>query len=255
LRAKIGHFYAPVGYEVVTMPGNFFPSLPYTFQYGEAFTFTGFIVNWQASENVNIGAGGYNGWDNFTPAGNPNYSLVLTYTENFSDGASLAYSGTLGNEPNQNGTFSTRYVQTLVYSRTLSSISDRLDYVAQTDFGYQNDALVNNDAAYWYGLNQYLFYKVSDCMSYGIRAEWFRDQEGYRVLVPAGAGNLNGYEGSFYEVTAGANYRYSANTVIRPYVRFDWFSGTALNGPAALPFDGGTGNSQTLLGFDIITLY
>jgi len=28
----------------------------------------------------------------------------------------------------------------------------------------------------WYGLNQYLFYKVSDCMTYGIRAEWFRDR-------------------------------------------------------------------------------
>jgi hypothetical protein len=256
---NIGHFYAPVGYEVVTMPGNFFPSVPYTFQYGEAFTMTGFIVNWQATEDVNIGAGGYNGWDNFTPAGNPNYSLVLTYAENFSDGAALAYSGTLGNEPNQSGAFSTRYVQTLVYSRTLESISDRLDYVAQTDFGYQNDALATGGDAYWYGLNQYLFYKVSDCMSYGLRAEWFRDQEGFRVggfQEPRGLPNIrSGYPGSFYEVTAGANYRYSANTVIRPYVRFDWFSGTALNGAGTLPFDNGTGNSQTLLGFDVITLY
>ena len=39
--------------------------------------------------------------------------------------------------------------------------------------------------------------------------------------------------------------------MIRPYVRFDWFSGTS---PAAnlRPFDDGTGNSQTLLGFDVI---
>ncbi len=256
---KIGHFYAPVGYEVVTMPGNFFPSVPYTFQYGEAFTMTGFLVNWQANDDVNIGAGGYNGWDNFTPQNNPNYSLVLTYTENFSDGAAFAYSGTLGNEPNQvAGSFTTRYVQTLVYSRTLDSISDRLDYVAQTDFGFQNNALTGGGDAYWYGLNQYLFYKVSDCMTYGLRAEWFRDQEGFRVggfQEPRGLPNArSGYAGSFYEVTAGANYRYSANTVIRPYVRFDWFSGTS---PTAttLPFDDGTGNSQTLVGFDVITLY
>jgi hypothetical protein len=146
-------------------------------------------------------------------------------------------------------------VQTLVYSRPLESISDRLTYVGQTDFGYQNDALATGEDAYWYGLNQYLFYTVSDCMSYGIRAEWFRDQEGFRVLVPFGGAAQNSYPGSFYEVTMGANYKYSANTVLRPYVRFDWFSGTALNGAGTLPFDGGNGNSQTLIGFDWITLF
>jgi hypothetical protein len=181
--------------------------------------------------------------------------LILTYTENFSDGAALAYSGTVGNEPNLAGGFSTRYVQTLVYSRTLESISDRLSYVGQTDFGTQNNALANGRDAYWYGLNQYLFYKVSDCMSYGIRAEWFRDEQGFRVFVPRGPAGRNSYPGSFYEVTIGANYKYSANTVFRPYVRLDWFSGTALNGPGTLPFDDGTGNSQTLIGFDMITLF
>jgi Putative beta-barrel porin-2, OmpL-like. bbp2 len=259
LRVKVGHFYAPVGYEVVTATGNFFPSLPYTFQYGEAFTFTGMMANWQASEDTNVGFGAYNGWDNFTPAGNPFYSYILTYTENFSDGAALAYSGTTGNEPNQsgvNGGFTYRYVQTLVYSRPLARISDRLNYVAQTDFGFQNDATVTGGDAYWYGLNQYLFYTVSDCMSYGIRGEWFRDQEGYRVSVlRSGNPALSGYEGSFYELTFGANYKYSANTVLRPYVRFDWFSGSSLNGAGTLPFDSGNGNSQTLLGFDWITIF
>ncbi len=265
VKAKIGHFYAPVGYEVVTAPGNFFPSVPYTFQYGEAFTFTGVMFNWQASEDTNIGFGAYNGWDAFTPEFNPNYSYIATYTENFSDGSSFAYSGTFGNEPNQSGVnngFTYRYVQTLVYSRTLSSISDRLNYVAQSDFGFQNDATADSDDAYWYGLNQYLFYKVSDCMSYGIRAEWFRDQEGFRVggfQEPRGLPNdRSGYAGSFYEITIGANWRYSANTVLRPYVRFDWFSGTSLNstpGDPLLPFDDGTGNSQTLIGFDWITLF
>ena len=43
LKVKVGHWYAPVGYEVVPTTGNFFPSLPYTFQYGEPFTMTGVI--------------------------------------------------------------------------------------------------------------------------------------------------------------------------------------------------------------------
>src|SRR5690606_25306751 len=148
----------------VPATGNFFPSVPLTFQYGEAFTMTGVLFNWAFSEDATVGFGAYNGWDNFTPQNNPYYSYVVTYTENFADGSSFAYSGTSGNEPNQSGVndgFSYRYVQTLVYSRTLSGISDRLSYVGQSDFGYQNDATVTAEDAYWYGINQYLFYKVS----------------------------------------------------------------------------------------------
>ena len=84
-------------------------------------------------------------------------------------------------------------------------------------------------------MNQYLFYKVSDCMTYGIRAEWFRDQDGFRVggflgNTPDGSTRglrtaRFGYPGSFYEITMGANWKYSANTTFRPYARFDWFSG------------------------------
>ncbi len=270
-KVKVGHWYAPVGYEVVPTTGNFFPNLPYTFQYGEPFTMTGVIGTKQVNDNVSFSAGIQHGWDNFDNS-NPNWSWVGAYTENFSDGASLAISNTAGQEPNQNygtnGSTSFRYLQTNVYSRPLKQINENLTYVAQSDFGYQNAALVNGGHAWWYGLNQYLFYKVSDCMTYGIRAEWFRDQNGYRVggflgTTPNGSlrglsGNRSGYFGSFYEVTMGANYKYSANTTIRPYVRFDWFSGFSSNpvgGNPDRPFAAGFGNSQTLLGFDVVTLY
>jgi hypothetical protein len=267
LKVKVGHYYAPVGYEVVPTTGNFFPNLPYTFQYGEPFTFTGVQATWQYSENVAIGGGIQQGWDNLDAGGNPNTGFNVTYVENFSDGASLAYSGVVGNEPILDTTQSNkpRYLQTVVYSRPLSGISDRLNYVAQSDFGYQQNGTADGSStALWYGLNQYLFYKVSDCMSYGVRAEWFRDQNGTRVggflgETPDGstrglAGDRFGYAGSFYEVTFGANWKYSANTTIRPYVRFDWFSGTS---PAAdlRPFDGGNGQSQTLIGGDIVTVF
>jgi hypothetical protein len=154
----------------------------------------------------------------------------------------------------------------LVYSRPLKNLSERLNYVAQSDLGYQNDATgPGTHDAYWYGLNQYLFYKVSDCMTYGIRAEWFRDQNGARVAGFLGTtpdGSLrgwstdhSGYPGSFYEITCGANWKYSANTMVRPYVRFDWFSGTVTSASGLLPFDNGTGSSQSLLGFDVVTIF
>jgi hypothetical protein len=213
---------------------------------------------------VSVGACTVNGWDNFDNS-NPFWGFVGTYTENFSDGGALAIAAVASNELTQNVVYRNRYVQTNVYSRPLASISDRLNYVIQSDFGYQNDALLNGRDAWWYGINQYLFYKVSDCMSYGVRAEWFRDDGGYRVGgflgdTPSGSTRglpvtRSGYNGSFYEITIGANWKYSANTVVRPYVRFDWFSGESLNGPGTLPFDDGTGNSQTLIGGDIVTIF
>ena len=98
LKVKVGHYYAPVGYEVVPTTGNFFPNLPYTFQYGEPFTFTGVQATWQYTENVAIGGGIQQGWDNFDAGGNPNTGFNVTYVENFADGASLAITSVAGNE-------------------------------------------------------------------------------------------------------------------------------------------------------------
>jgi hypothetical protein len=269
LQCKVGHFYAPVGYEVVPTVGNFFPNLPYTFQYGEPFTMTGALFSWKISDDVSVGGGTVNGWDNFDNS-NPFWSFVGTYTENFSDGGALAIAAVASNELTQNAVYRNRYLQTNVYSRPLAGISDRLNYVIQSDFGYQNDALLNGRDAWWYGVNQYLFYKVSDCMSYGVRAEWFRDDGGYRVGGFLGTTTANsnstrglpnaftGYNGSFYEITFGANWKYSANTTVRPYVRFDWFSGDidpATNPGGLRPFSDGNGNSQTLIGGDIVTIF
>src|SRR6185369_2726891 len=90
LKIKAGHWYAPVGYEVVPTTGNFFPSLPYTFQYGEPFTMTGVIGSYQYNENVSFGGGINHGWDNFASSLNPHAGFVGFYTEKFQDEASLA---------------------------------------------------------------------------------------------------------------------------------------------------------------------
>jgi hypothetical protein len=277
-KIKVGRWYAPVGYEVVMTNANFFPSLPMTFQYGEPFTMSGVVGTYQVNADTSIVLGINHGWDNFDNQANPHAGFVGGYNEKFSDGSSIALANTIGDEPTANtganGSSQTsfRYLQTNVYSRPLKQISDKLTYVAQSDFGTQDGATLQGKNAKWYGLNQYLFYKVSDCLTYGIRYEWFRDQDGFRVGgflgdVPGQPGvtrglsdNRSNYAGSFYEITLGANYKFSANTMIRPYARFDWFSGTSGNpnhiaGNPERPYDGGFGNSQSLLGFDLITLY
>ena len=43
LKVKVGHFYTPIGYEVVQVPQNFFYSHSYSHTFGEPFTHTGFL--------------------------------------------------------------------------------------------------------------------------------------------------------------------------------------------------------------------
>ncbi len=273
---------------------NFFTTLPYTFQYGEPFTHTGALATWTVNEKLTVGAGIIRGWDNFGN-NNPNAGGISTFTRTFDDKSSLAIVDVFSNEPNQNNTVNTepqgnnnahsfRWLQTNVYSRPLTRISEKLNYVAQSDWGYQTHALLNDKTAQYYGLNQYLFYKVSDCWTWGLRGEWFRDEEGFRVggflsttnadpnapLRGCCLSNRAGYNGNFYEITFGANWKPNANTVIRPMVRFDWYQGgmTDINGvntgaPApgtsdnagGRPYDDGLRNHQFIYGLDYITLF
>ena len=64
--AKFGHFYTPIGYEVVPAVGNFFYTINDTFQYGEPFTHTGFLAQWKANDQLTWFGGLVNGWDNWS---------------------------------------------------------------------------------------------------------------------------------------------------------------------------------------------
>ncbi len=271
LKVKMGHWYSPVGYEVVPTTGNFFTTLPYTFQYGEPFTHTGVLATYTLTDKWTVGGGFQHGWDNFDNTGNPNLGFIGTVSRSFDSGGSVAMVFVQSNELVGSGAFRQRYLQTFVFQQPLN---DDWSYVGQSDLGIQNDALdptVNNGMGRWYGLNQYLFYKASDTLTWGLRAEWFRDEGGTRVggflqPTPTGQerglpgpafGNLQrtGYDGSFYQITFGPNWKPNGNLVVRPNVRWDWFSGKA-NNPAGLrPYNDGVSNSQFLFAVDAIVTF
>jgi len=69
----------------------------------------------------------------------------------------------------------------------------------------------------------------------GVRGEWFRDQNGFRYSAG---------EASYYEVTAGLNWKPKSWLMIRPEVRYDWSQAQIA------PFDGGQRTNQFLLGID-----
>ena len=282
LKVKVGHFGSPVGFYGIGSPTNYFATLPYTYQYGEPFTHTGFLAQYQMTDDFNAGVGLTAGWDNFDQGFNRSVGPMWLLSKNnlLKCGDNLSWFGIYGNEPNLDPAlpttrygapapgFTPRYMQSLVYQRP---VTDNLQYVLQSDFGYQREPFgpaAARQNAYWYGLNQYWYYKWNNCLSYGLNTEWFRDDGGFRVggFLPNFGNNNNGgptgirglsparsgYDGSFYRIMVGSNLKPHPNLLMRSALVWDWYSGPLgpnavdANGrPATLPFLNGSAASRT----------
>ena len=268
---KLGHFYTIIGYEVVPAIGNFFYTHAYTMQYGEPFTHTGVLGTWTPNEQMVVYGGVTNGWDNWSdplvgpgnlsnpgyPGSNSNAAFLGGITFKNSDATqSLTFTTSSGiNATATDYAVGNRTVLSTVYSNELS---EKLTYVFQNDNGWQFNGLANgtgfktngqtNDLAQWYGVNQYLFWNFSETLVGGLRMEWFRDNNGTRVLDPirnaAQPGNSNytgGYQGNFWEMTWGLNYKPNKNWMVRPEVRYDWYTPDVAG--SNLPYGSGIGTA------------
>jgi len=265
-KTKIGHFYSPVGYFVVPATGNFFNTMPYTFQYGEPFTHTGFLTTWAATDKLTLGAGFVKGWDNFDHKLHSHGGYLGTLGYTFEGGASINIVHVITQEPSfvasaTNGGFSQRFLQTFVFQKP---ITDKLTYVMHSDYGRQLNTTAAGNTAEWYGANQYLFYQMNDCWAWGVNFEWFRDDDGVRVgTLTANTGNGStrsaplgapgGFAGDFYQLTVGPKWTPTANLTVRPNARWDWYNGDLPGG--AQPYDAGTDNNQFILGTDVIVSF
>lgn len=271
LTVKVGRFYSPVGYYVVGTANNFFPVLPYTFQYGEPFTHTGAYGVYKYSDELTLGAGITHGWDSTDNTGNNHAGGLATATWTIDEQRSLAYVGVFGPEPNFSGVnlapaiglgYTSRYLQTLVYTR---KFSDDVMGVLQSDFGTQHDAVAAGQTAKWYGLNAYLYWNMTCRCQWGLNGEWFRDQGGFRVggVLPSfGSPNArglpltrSGYDGSFYRIMFGPKYYFTPNIYGRAALAADWYEGKATNQFGLRPFDDGTKDHQQVVVFDVIATF
>lgn len=272
---KIGHFYTIIGYEVVTAPDNFFVTKPYTMQYGEPFTHTGFLANYAFNPNWSVSAGAVTGsnsggWDGNWDRQLGNWSFLGGVTWTGDDPTtSLAITSTAGKTAENNNANWAMYSVVGKYNFT-----DKLHYVIQHDHGFADNALSGGaQDAEWYGINQYLTYDVTDKLAAGLRAEWFRDHNGFRVAGPGRcyaaitspgdkyngnyACNSNEYANyttnqdlntSYYAITAGLSYKPAKWLNLRPNVRYDFTDG-------AKAFDSGTGRNQLLMSADVVVTF
>jgi len=267
LNVKAGHFYTPIGYETVPAPDNFFYTHAYTMQYGEPFTHTGVMGNYAVDSNWSVMGGvvtgsATGGWDGGWDKQLGNWSGLMGATWTSTDkGTSFNASGTYG------GTSEHSSQSWGIYSLVLKhNITDKFHMMLQHDHGYANKVFGLGDAE-WYGINSHWTYDVLDNLAAGVRAEWFRDQKGFRVCSPGrvGAatyalpdGTANSFgsggqftagctAGSYYAITAGVNWKPVKWLNVRPNVRYDWVDASTLagSGSALGPF--GDGNNDQFL--------
>ncbi len=225
---KMGHFFTLVGYEVVTAPDNFFYSHAFTMFNSEPFTHSGALATYSGFESVEFYGGWVAGWDTGFNQ-NQNSSMWLGgASASLTDNVALTYIGYAGNfGAKSNG--GDGYGHSLVLDVT---VTDNLNYVAQTDYVETGDEDPNGFDSI--GLNQYLFYTITDCLALGGRMEWYK---------------LNGT--SYQGLTYGLNYKCHANMVLRPEVRHNW---TNEGGTTADVF-GTEDFNQTVFGMDCIWTY
>lgn len=271
LNVKAGHFYTPIGYETVPAPDNFFYTHAYTMQYGEPFTHTGFLGNYTVDKNWSVMGGAVTGsatggWDGGWNRQLGNWSGIGGVTWTSTDkGTSANVSGTYG------ATSESASNPWAMYSVVLKhNITDKTHLMLQHDHGFANNVLlggVSQDAE-WYGINTHLTYDVLDNLAVGLRGEWFRDHNGFRVCTPGRVAATTNDEGgiavstaangnalstcapaTYYGITAGLNWKPAPWINVRPNIRYDWNDGQ-VNGAPYNAFGAGSKQEQFLFSTD-----
>jgi hypothetical protein len=205
---KIGHWYTPMGYEVVPAIGNFFYSHSLAFFNSEPFTHTGAIGTYTASDTLTYYAGWALGWDTGYDQYRDGNIFIGGVTSTRCDGdLTLTYMTCTGN-------LGFRSADEFGYTHTLlavANLTEKTTYVIQSDLvaadGYLGDDTRDNFET---GIVQYLFHTLNDCWKLGGRFEWWQSD------------TINDDSTGYFELTGGVNYRPHANVVIRPEIRYDF---------------------------------
>ncbi len=236
LSVKVGRFFTLLGYQVVPATGNFFYSIPYTFNFSEAFTHTGVLSTYTVNDKVKLFNGWTLGWDSaYNQVGSGN-SYLGGISIDLADSVNLTYISTFGN---------LGWIGDEGYTHSIVAqvgVTDKISYVFQSDLVTVNNSPNAGGGRYdTIGLNQYLFYSFTDCIKAGARLEWWK---------------ADGV--SLYEMAYGLNINVLKNVMVRPEIRYNWMPSDTL--PPALPVASNTGNStsfgdykdQSIFGMDVI---
>ena len=192
---RVGKFFSPFGYEVIGATGNFFYSHSFTKINSEPFTMTGILGERQITSNRSIILGATVGWDTgFENNDGGNIIVGTRFRPN--QYVNLAVTSSLGDS-------GLRGTGRLTSAVAQVQLTENVSYVLQGN-------ILNLGTNDEFGIVQYMFRDISECLTIGARLEWWKSDQFFTD------------NRSTYNFTMGANYRANANITLRPEVRFDW---------------------------------
>lgn len=191
LDLKGGKFVTLHGAEVIRRTGNFNISRSLGFTFAIPFTHTGVLATYPFTDWLSLTAGIVNGWDNtddnnraksFHGAATVIPMKDLTLTLGGTWGAEQRFAGDTSNGPKRG------LIDLVATYKPIAPLTLTLNY----DYGVQEEAFlgspfvplafVNNDkTARWHAIAAYAIYDVTDRISVGVRGEYFRDEQGFRL--------------------------------------------------------------------------
>ncbi len=193
---KIGKFFSPYGNESVAAPKNFFYSRSYSNILSMPLTLTGILGERRLRHNKSFLLGGSTGWDTGYEQNSGGANLITGFRFHPSQNVSIGLGASYGD---------TGYRR----SGNMNSITANAKLTNNLRYAFQGVALdLGNNQEF--GFVNSLFRDVNCCWSLGARLEWWKsDQFTFDTQ-------------STYAFTMGANYRPTANFVVRPELRWDW---------------------------------
>ncbi len=243
LTITAGHFLTLIGYEYTDPTENFFYSQTYT-SFTEPATHTGVLAAYQLTKQLSVEGGFTRGWDNWNDNNDDLAYTQIIEWKSADERTTVSYAMHVGDEqaPDLDRT---RYIQMILVSRLLTK---KLKFTLHSDIGFEDDGATDNRGrvydSEWFGLTQYLQYEINERCEAGIRFEWFRDDDGAR-LIPVES-EVGPGAGTYFDFTVGLNWRPRPNVRVRPEVRWDRSAG------GIRPFDNATDANQFLFAFDVI---
>lgn len=242
LRAKVGRFYSPLGYESVMAPNNFFYSRSYSMVYGRPLTHTGVLLSYDINSCWSFDGGYTEGWDIWdNPDNEAGFVGKVTWTSPRKRTVISAAVHSGDEQANQRSSYN-------VFLR--HRINQCLTIALEHDWGTEQDAGVNQGDANWYSVLGYGYYSLTPTLDVGLRVEWFRDRDNARIFaVPS-----TQVVGTDYQaITFGCNYHPCEEVIFRPELRWD-VSDVKPFGQGGI-FNDFTKGDQFTLGFDLITRF
>jgi Putative beta-barrel porin-2, OmpL-like. bbp2 len=223
LNLKVGKFATPMGIEVIESKDDATISRGYLFGLAEAYTHTGLMLN-RAFGAIDIGAGVVNGWD-VVSDNNQGKTFIGKVALNLGDPFTLTVSGLHG--PEQSDTPATPGLDDAVHKAgnnrdsldavLVTKIIPRVTLALQGNIGTEENA-VGTSRDNWAGAGVQPIIQITDKFSIGSRLEYFTDEKGSRLFLPA-VTNVNDLAMTNFTITPA--FKMADNMTFRLEYRYD----------------------------------